>query len=66
MTACQMPNATLQCMVGISTFSCILCVYANAARSGHCTEGLVLELPKQQLCSKAANSWLGEGTGAWA
>lgn len=42
------------------------CVYANAARSGHCTEGLVLELPKQQFWSKAANSWLGEGTGPWA
>lgn len=39
--------------------------FANAARSGHCTQGLVLELPKQQFSSKAANSWLAEGTGPW-
>lgn len=33
----------------------------TAARSGHCTQGLGLELPKQQLWSKAVNTQLGEG-----
>lgn len=37
----------------------------TAARSGHCTEGLGLELPKQQFWFKAANTWLGEGTSSW-
>lgn len=40
----------------------IHCPDGTAARSGHCTQGLGFDLPKQQFWSKAANTWLAEGT----